>query len=313
MAKMIHWKTRKGMLLGISLILGGVLALLLGLPSLERQMVFPGHQTQGMKDVQINSEDSSDNLIELTTKSGHQTFFRSVGALTSSGKLLPNFNDSPTLIFFYGNGGCLGYMNSIFQNFRKIGVNVVIPEYVGYGISPGRPTENDCYETALAVYDYLIDQKKCSPEKIIVSGHSLGTAVACGLASQKKVGGLIFFSGFTSLPETGQILYPFLPVHWLLHSEFASIEKIPSLYCPFLLIHGDQDSIVPLEMMQTNAEIARQNGLFVETLILKNAGHDIFGEKDHFETILQTVQDFLLKTHCFDAEPRKSQSFEQPF
>lgn len=308
MAKMIQRKTRKGMLLGISLILGGVLVLLFGLPSLERQMVFPGHQTQGMKDVQINSNDSTDELIELTTKSGHQTYFRSVGALTSNGILLPNFNDSPTLIFFYGNGGCLGYMDSIFQRFRTIGVNVVIPEYIGYGIALGQPSEENCYETAVAVYDYLIQEKNCSPEKIIVSGHSLGTAIACDLASQKKIGGLIFFSGFTSLPETGQILYPFLPVHWLLHSKFASIEKIPSLHCPFLLIHGDQDSIVPLEMMQINAEKARQSDLLVETLILENAGHDIFDEMDHFETILQTVQDFLLKTDCFEVEPKISQS-----
>ena len=48
------------------------------------------------------------------------------------------------MIFFYGNAMCLNYSDSQLEEFRRLGLNVLIPEYVGYGMSSGRPSEGAC-------------------------------------------------------------------------------------------------------------------------------------------------------------------------
>src|SRR5216684_3639700 len=53
-------------------------------------------------------------------------------------------------------------------------------------------------------------------------------------------------SPFASLAEMGHLHYPFFPlVGFLLRDRFASIEQIPRVRCPVLIIAGEQDQIVP--------------------------------------------------------------------
>ncbi len=42
---------------------------------------------------------------------------------------------------------------------------------------------------------------------------------------------------------------------------------------PFLIVHGDQDMVVPVEQAHLLYDALRQTGAPVEKLILKNAGH----------------------------------------
>jgi fermentation-respiration switch protein FrsA (DUF1100 family) len=39
-----------------------------------------------------------------------------------------------------------------------------------------------------------------------------------------------------------------LPTHWLLGSRFPLIERLKSIHVPILMIHGDQDTIVPFPL-----------------------------------------------------------------
>jgi fermentation-respiration switch protein FrsA (DUF1100 family) len=48
----------------------------------------------------------------------------------------------------------------------------------------------------------------------------------------------------------GQTHYPILPVRWLLADRFAAIDVIAAVRSPVLVIAGDRDSIVPLELSQ---------------------------------------------------------------
>ncbi len=71
------------------------------------------------------------------------------------------------MIFFYGNAMCLSYAQQDFDRFRRLGLNVLIPDYVGYGMSGGSPSEKGCQATADAAYDYLISTRKVDPKTII--------------------------------------------------------------------------------------------------------------------------------------------------
>ena len=68
------------------------------------------------------------------------------------------------------------------------------------------------------------------------------------LAAQLAPAGLILRSPFSSLADVGQLHYPLLPVRTLLKDRFAADEQIKRVRCPVLVLAGDRDQIVPLEL-----------------------------------------------------------------
>jgi fermentation-respiration switch protein FrsA (DUF1100 family) len=177
------------------------------------------------------------------------------------------------MIYFYGNAMCLSDASLILDQFRRLGINVLIPEYIGYGMSGGSPSEKGCQATALAAYDYLVSTRGVEPRRVIVAGWSLGGAVAIDLASRRQVGGLIAFSSFTGATEMARRVLPFVPASLLLHHRFDNIAKIASITCPILIGHGRLDSIIPFSMGEALAAKAKGP---VTTLWIDHAEHNDF-------------------------------------
>ena len=176
-------------------------------------------------------------LVKLKTDRGERVVALFGPALTSDGRPDPGAGSRPTMIFFYGNAMCLSYARQDFDRYRRLGLNVLIPDYIGYGMSGGSPSEKGCQATADAAYDYLATTKKLDPKTIISAGWSLGGAVAIDLASRRQVGGLIAFSTFTSGVQMARRMLPFVPVSLLLRHRFDSLQKIAKVRCPILIGH----------------------------------------------------------------------------
>jgi len=140
-------------------------------------------------------------------------------------------------------------------------------------LSSGKPSEQNCYATATAAYDWLMHDPRVDPQKIILGGWSLGGAVAIDLAARKPAAGLFTCSAFTSMGDTGQRLYPYLPVKWLLRHRFMSIEKIATIKCPTILAHGRDDTLVPFSMC---GELAKAASGKVTEIPIDDAGHNDF-------------------------------------
>ena len=131
------------------------------------------------------------------------------------------------MIYFYGNAMCLSYATADLDRFRRLGLNVLIPDYVGYGMSGGSPSEKGCQATADAAYDYLVSTRTVDPRQIIAAGWSLGGAVAIDLASRHAVGGLIAFCTFTSSKEMARTNFATgCPVSLFTGHRFESLNKI---------------------------------------------------------------------------------------
>ncbi len=193
--------------------------------------------------------------------------------MTADGRPDPLAADRPTLLYFYGNGMCLKYAESEFEQFRRLGLNVMIPEFAGYGMSGGKPSERGCQATADAAYEHLVRTRGIKSSRIIAGGWSLGGAVALDLASRKQIAGLIMFSSFTSGVDMAHRLVPFLPASVLLRHRFDNIGKIKHVACPILIGHGRRDRLVPFEMGERLAAAARPP---VTTLWIDEADHNDF-------------------------------------
>jgi uncharacterized protein len=240
--------------------------------SLQTRIIFPGASTKGQPFAEIRPRPGTE-LVNLKTKGGERVVALYGAAVLADGRPDPLALERPTMIFFYGNAMCLSYADGQLEEFRRLGLNVLIPEYVGYGMSGGSPSERGCQATALAAFDYLVEERKVPHEHIIAAGWSLGGAVAIDLAAQRQVGGLIAFSSFTSAVEMGKRLLPFVPVSLLLRHRFESIRKIAKVTCPTLIGHGRWDRTIPFSMGE---ELAEKAGGPVTTLWIDRAGHNDF-------------------------------------
>jgi fermentation-respiration switch protein FrsA (DUF1100 family) len=152
------------------------------------------------------------------------------------------------LLICHGNAGNLSQFDrpAHYAALRQLGLNLFAFDYRGYGESGGTPSEHGLYRDADGAYRYLREERGVSAERIIVFGHSLGSAVAIDLASRTPVAGLIVEGGLISVLQRGQELYPFIPVRWIARTKFSSIDKIPKVTTPKLFLHAVADEVIPL-------------------------------------------------------------------
>lgn len=158
----------------------------------------------------------------------------------------------PTLLYLHGNFRNIS--NNIEQAVRlhKLGFNVLLVDYRGYGKSSGgEPTEAKVYEDAEAAWNYLIKQRATAPQQTFIYGHSLGAAIGIDLAVRHpEAAGVIAEGGFTSMSAMAKREYSYLPVDWILNQRFDTLDKVGKLKIPVLFIHGTWDKKVPYQMSQ---------------------------------------------------------------
>jgi fermentation-respiration switch protein FrsA (DUF1100 family) len=239
--------------------------------SLETKLVFPGTATQGNA---VLPQSPDYELIPLKSSDGTAIVAQFGGALRRDGKPSDDPAHAPTVIFFYGNGACAAYMAPEFWRLRQMGANVIMPDYPGYGMSGGKPSEAGFYAAADAAYDYVLKRPGIDSGKIVTVGWSMGGAVAIDLASRRKVAALETISAFTSLPAVAHTVTPWLPVRLILRSRFDNLAKISSITCPIFIAHGTQDNIVPPEMAGQLAAVTKAR---IAPYMVEGAGHnDVF-------------------------------------
>lgn len=168
--------------------------------------------------------------------------------------------DAPTVLYLHGNYGNIGHNLDHGKRLHDMGYNVLVADYRGYGKSSnGQPTEARVYEDAEAAWQYLLKARGVPPQRAFIYGHSLGGAVAIDLALRHpEAAGLVAESTFTSMQAMGELKYDYLPVGLLLNQRFESLQKIPGLKLPVLLIHGTWDEKVPVAMARQLYDAAPQ-------------------------------------------------------
>ncbi|MGQ0650123.1 MAG: alpha/beta hydrolase [Gemmatimonadaceae bacterium] len=151
------------------------------------------------------------------------------------------------LLINHGNYGNIGYGErpEFYSYARDIGLNLFAFDYRGFGTSEGTPREQGVYADAEAAYRYLTDSLHVPPDRIVIFGHSLGSGVATELATRVPAAALVIEGAYTSVPDRGQELYPWLPVRLIASERFETISKIARVKVPKLLLHSPDDSIIP--------------------------------------------------------------------
>ncbi|MBI3282111.1 MAG: alpha/beta hydrolase [Acidobacteria bacterium] len=194
----------------------------------QKSVYFPSRYPQGYWDMQarIGARDA-----ELRSQDGvrlHAWWIPKDGAPFAT-------------LHLHGNGGNITHRAALAPEIGAAGSSLLLLDYRGYGKSEGKPGERGLYADADAGYDWLI-ARGFSPERIIVHGESLGTAVAVDLAARRPCAGLILEAPFTSAKEVAGRVLPVLGP--LLIWSYDSFSKIGRVRAPILVMHGDRDTVI---------------------------------------------------------------------
>jgi fermentation-respiration switch protein FrsA (DUF1100 family) len=196
-----------------------------------------------------------------------------------------------TLLWFHGNAGNLTHrVDQLRDLHHELGVNVLMMDYREYGRSEGEVTEEGTYQDALAAYDYLVNRPGLDPLRIVVYGQSLGAAVAVDLAVNRRVHGLVLEAPFASIRAMAAFHYPWIPFGKFLSTRYDSLGKIGKVDIPLLILHGDQDEIVPYGQGKNLYEAANSPKQFYT---ISGAGHNdvyIVGGARYFRVVRDFIQ-----------------------
>ena len=162
-----------------------------------------------------------------------------------NGWFLPVKDSHGSVLVCHGNGGNISHrLDRAMLIQSRLRLDVLLFDYRGYGKSEGSPDEPGTYRDARAAYRWLREHDQ-APERIVIFGESLGSAIALELALSAPARGLVLESPFTSIPDMARAVYPFLPVWPLVRTRYDSLGKVGGLRMPLLILHGDRDDVVP--------------------------------------------------------------------
>lgn len=147
------------------------------------------------------------------------------------------------IVYYHGNAGDLSRWGSICTYFLEHNYDVLVWDYRTYGKSTGKLSEAAMYEDAKLIYKKAMEWYP--EDKIVVYGRSLGTGLASFVASKYEPRRLILETPFYDFTSLVKEKVPYLPVDRLLKYRFNNAKHVDDVKCRIIIIHGDQDSVVP--------------------------------------------------------------------
>jgi dipeptidyl aminopeptidase/acylaminoacyl peptidase len=290
-----RWRPRPVRVIAALLLIAaiGYGAAVLYLVTQETRIVFEARQTLGEARPSFPYE-----RIDVPRTDGAGQFAWIMGATPSS-------SDLPWVLFLHGNAATIAAKVNIahYAELRKLGLNVMAPEYHGFGGLDGLPTESVLAADAQAAYDYLRMGRRVPASRVVIYGWSLGSAVAVTLASEAEAGALILEGAPSSLIAVGQQQYPFFPIRLIMRNPFESIQKINRVRAPILFLHSPEDAVIPIAEGRRLYDAAPADKTFVEV----RGGHvdATTADTEHF---YGAIRSFLIAHRVLPAEEGASGS-----
>lgn len=193
----------------------------------------------------------------------------------------------PVVLYFHGNSYNLGKRAVKFKELIDMGYGFIAPSYRGFGKSDGHPDMQGILSDARASIQFL-ESEGYKTEDTILVGESLGSGVATTMATERHFKGLMLITPYTTIIDRAQEIYWYLPVGYLVHDNFSSIDKIGSLDTPVLLVHGTKDEVIPHTHSEKLMALAHEPK---KLIIYEGKGHNNLDDREMFKEMTKYFLD----------------------
>lgn len=159
----------------------------------------------------------------------------------------------PWVVHFHDNTQTAEEALGFGRALHARGLGVVVMEYRGYGAAQGLEPSEPALVADAEVLLAALAARGIGPERVLLSGRSLGTGIAAELARRGRGAALVLVAPFTSIVDLVREAAPWSPASLLVRDPFDTASKTAQIAVPTLVVHGDADEIVPFHMGETLA------------------------------------------------------------
>jgi uncharacterized protein len=217
----------------------------------------------------------------------HESWIEVPGARLSAAQL--RLREPRGVVFFlHGNSGNLTDCLAELDAFREVNFDVVMFDYRGYGKSTGCiASEQQLRADVRAVWAEFA--KQYEGKRVVISGQSLGTGLAAGLAAELGAAGhapdlTLLVSPYSSMRTLADELYPWVP-RQVLRYPLHTVEHASQLRGPLMLVHGDKDELIGIH----HSEALCTAMPHAQLLRVEGAGHNDVHKSPSFRKALAGV------------------------
>ena len=187
-----------------------------------------------------------------------EVWFNSADGTRLHGWFIPHPNAKCAIVYCHGNGEHIAFNAELAAKLRdSLEASVFMFDYRGYGRSDGSPNEAGCIADGCAAQHWLAERMDIKPDKVVLMGRSLGSAVALAAAAENGARALILENGFVSMPAIAAIHYPFLPVRFAMENRYECLNWISQYRGPIFQTHAESDELMPVAMSRRLFDASR--------------------------------------------------------
>ncbi len=199
-------------------------------------------------------------------------YFKSADGVALHAWFLPARGEAiGTVLFLHGNAENISTHIASVYWLPERRFNVLLLDYRGYGASEGSPSLPGIVRDIESAIGYLLERHDVDPQRIVVFGQSLGGALGIYAVTHSRyrnhVRALVVESTFTAYRAIAReklasfwLTWPFQwPLAWTVRDDYSPIRFVKEVSpIPLLIVHGEQDSIIPVHHARELFAAARE-------------------------------------------------------
>ena len=228
------------------------------------------------KDFQFNYDNQTYEEHNLETRDG---------AVINGIRFFPKGESKGVVLYLKGNSKSIKGWGKFAVDFTRLGYNVLMVDYRGFGKSTGRRSQKAIKRDLQLVYNKI--REVASEDRIVLYGRSLGSGFAAKLASTNNPRLLILDAPYYSLTKVTSRYMPFMPLSLLIKYPLPTYKWLKYVKCPIHIIHGTHDKLIPFK---SSVKLSQVNPKLTKLHSVIGGGHK---NLNNFQSYHQMLEDIM--------------------
>jgi alpha-beta hydrolase superfamily lysophospholipase len=227
------------------------------------------------KDFQFNYENQTYKEYNLETRDG---------AVINGIRFFPKGESKGVVLYLKGNSKSIKGWGKFAVDFTRLGYNVFMVDYRGFGKSTGRRSQKAIKRDLQLVYNKI--KELTTEDRIVLYGRSLGSGFASKLASTNNPRMLVLDAPYYSLTKVTSRYMPFMPLSLLIKYPLPTYKWLRYVQCPIHIIHGTHDKLIPFK---SSVKLSQVNPKLTKLHSVIGGGHKNLNNFESYHQMLEEI------------------------